>query len=479
MHGPAAVRLLWDVCQVPDYRKTMTESHTRLLGRIHEFLSGPQGMLPTDWLADHVARLDRTDGDIDTLATRIAYIRTWTYVCHRTGWLRDAAHWQERTREVEDRLSDALHERLTQRFVDRRSAVLSRKLGDRTDLFSTVDDKGVVSVEGHAIGKLEGFRFLADIANSTTETRLLRTAAHRSLRPEIARRARDLLAEADSAFHLDDRGIVRWRDAPIARLQAGTGVLTPRLDLLHGDLLEGGARSDVEARLGRWLDAHLHALLRPLHRLGGEGLTGAARGIAFQMQEGLGFLPRSRIAEQLATLGPADRKALRKRAVQIGAHAVFLPPLLKAKASALRALLWAVHHRLDPLPRPLAEGRVSLDVDPELALGYYQAAGYVVFGARAIRVDMVERLAATMMMRARKGPVAVTHELQALVGCSRDAFETVLLGIGFRRTETEAGPAFVPAPQRRKHERRRAPQHGEHSPFAALRDLTPRTKARR
>ena len=474
LRSRAAVRLLWDVCQVPDYRKTMAESHNRLLGQIYDHLSGPAGQLPSDWLGDHVARLDRTDGDIDTLAGRIAHIRTWTYVTHRTGWLRDATHWQERTREVEDRLSDALHERLTQRFVDRRSAALTRKLGDRTDLLSAVDDGGIVSVEGHAIGRLDGFRFKADLADSNAETRLLRTAAQRSLRPEIQTRATQLIAEADTAFSLEPTGIVLWRGAAIARLQAGTTVRTPRLELMHGDLLEGGLRTEVETRLGQWLSAQLGKVLAPLHRLGADGLNGTARGIAFQLQESLGFVPRTRIADQVHALSGVEHKALRARGVQVGAHAVFLPALLKARATTLRSLLWAVHHRIEPLPAPLAAGRVSVEVDRALALGYYEAAGYTVFGTRAIRIDMVERLAATMSSLARQGPVPVTGELQALVGCSKEALETVLLGIGFRRMDTEGGPAFVPAPARRPALRRPPAKRVEHSPFAALQSLSPR-----
>ena len=222
VHGADAVRLLWEVCQIPDYRKTMTESHTRLLGRIHEFLSGPGRMLPTDWLADQIARLDLTDGDIDTLAARIAHIRTWTYVCHRSGWLRDSAHWQQRTREVEDRLSDALHDRLTQRFVDRRSAALTRRLGDTQELQSVIDETGAVRVEGHAIGRLEGFRFVADTTDTTSESRLLRTAAQRSLRTEIRQRARRLAKEPDAAFRLDADGTLRWNTDAVGRLQAWT-----------------------------------------------------------------------------------------------------------------------------------------------------------------------------------------------------------------------------------------------------------------
>lgn len=478
VQGTDAVRLLWDVCQVPDYRKTMTESHTRLLGRLHEFLSGPGRILPTDWLSDQIARLDLTDGDIDTLAARIAHIRTWTYVCHRGGWLHDAAHWQQRTREVEDRLSDALHDRLTQRFVDRRSAALTRKLGDTQDLQSTVEQNGAVRVEGHAIGRLEGFRFVADTADTTSESRLLRTAAQRSLRTEIRQRARRLAKEADAAFRLDADGTLRWQDEAVARLQSGTSAVAPRLALLASDLLEGEPRREVEERLNGWLQSHLARVLGPLDRLANAKLDGAARGIAFQLVEALGSVPRARMQETVQALTGSERGALRQAGVHVGAHAVFMPRMLKAQASATCACLWAVHHRLDPLPAALPEGRVSVDVDPTLPVGYYESAGYLVFGSRAIRADMLERLSGALSRRARKGPVPISAELQALVGLPREAFVDVLLGIGFRRLDTETGPAFVPAPQRRHKQRLPAahpiPRRNEHSPFAALHALNVR-----
>ncbi len=159
-----AVRLLWEVCQIPDFRKMMTDAHTRLLSQIYLHLTGPGGRLPADWVGGQIARLDRTDGDIDTLSARIAHIRTWTYVSHRQDWLVDALHWQERTRTIEDKLSDALHDRLTQRFVDKRGAHLGKRLQDAETLLGGVTPDGEVIVEGHVVGRLDGFRFAPDAA---------------------------------------------------------------------------------------------------------------------------------------------------------------------------------------------------------------------------------------------------------------------------------------------------------------------------
>jgi ATP-dependent RNA helicase SUPV3L1/SUV3 len=178
LRSPQMVRLLWDVCRIPDFRSISEGEHAGLLARIYGFLAD-DGQVPTDWLAKNIARIDKTDGDIDAISKRLAYIRTWTYVAQRKGWVADESHWRDETRAVEDRLSDALHARLTQRFVDRRTSVLMRRLKQKESLVAEVNDKGEVTVEGEFVGRLEGFRFRQDASASPDEARTLRQAAWR------------------------------------------------------------------------------------------------------------------------------------------------------------------------------------------------------------------------------------------------------------------------------------------------------------
>ena len=465
--GRAAVGLLWDVCQIPDYRKTMTESHTRLLGRIYDFLAAPGAVLPTDWMADHIARLDRTDGDIDALAARIAYVRTWTYVSHHADWVRGADHWQQRTREVEDRLSDALHERLTQRFVDRRSAALTRGLGGARALDGVVAQDGEVEVEGHAIGYLRGFRFVADAAGAGTELRLLRTAAQHALRREIRVRAAALVGEPDAAFTLDGAD-VHWRGEVVARLAAGPTPRTPRILLLADDLLEGNVRRRIERRLENWLAMYLRRALAPLLALEAPGLTGTARGIAYQLAEGMGAVPRANLRDLAEALTTADRRALGRRGVRLGAVTIFLPAMLKRGRPALGGLLWALG-RGARLGTGLPPGAVSVAADPDLPVGFYGASGYRLFGSRAVRVDQVERLWLAIRRLARTGPVPAAPELERIAGCKGAAFAEVLLGLGFAAVRTPEGTAFAPV-RARSRAQKPSPDGRvrEHSPFAAL-----------
>ncbi|HEX7970504.1 MAG TPA: disulfide oxidoreductase, partial [Stellaceae bacterium] len=443
---PAAVRLLWEVCQIPDFRKVMSDTHARLLGQIYRHLAGPKERLPIDWVARQVQRLDRMDGDIDTLMTRIAHIRTWTYIAHRPDWLAEATQWQERARAIEDRLSDALHDRITQRFVDRRSAFLVRQLASDKDLLASVSHAGEVKVEGHYVGRLDGFRFVPDALAAGDETKTLLAAANRVLRGEIAARAQRLAAAPDSEFALAAENAVTWRGGAVGRLLPGDTAIQPRVEALPGDFLEGELREGVRRRLAAFLRDALRHGLQPLFRAREAELGGAARGLVFQLGEALGSLPARAVAEQRAALDAADRKALARLGVRFGTEAVYLDSLLKPRAIKLRALLWAVWNGQAPpaVPTGVAEER-----DSAVSEAAYAAMGYRVLGSRVLRIDRVERLAATARRVARQGPFGATPALAALAGCAVDALAAMLPELGYRAMLAENGAVSFHARKRR------------------------------
>ncbi|MGE0152591.1 MAG: helicase-related protein [Reyranellaceae bacterium] len=390
------VRLLWDVCQVPDFRKTMSEEHTRLLAQIYRYLTAAHERLPADWADRQIKRLERFDGDIDTLMSRIAHTRTWTYISHRSGWLDDAAAWQERTRALEDRLSDALHERLMQRFVDRRTALLVRRLKDQEDFMASVDaDNGEVHAEGQFLGRIEGFRFVPDMAASHGDQRAVMSAALRVLRQDMPARLQRYAEAPDAEFSLTPDLRIAWKGGAVARLLPGEDILAPKLEVLPSDLLDGPGRETVRKRAADWLNGlvkkHLGELLQ-----GREGdIAPAARGIMFQLAERLGIMPRQPIEEQLAALDETSRKVLGRLGVRLGIYTVYLPTMLKPAALKVRALLYAVARGLESVPPLPAEGRTSVDLGPGADRDFMAAIGYLPLGSLAIRADMVERLSAS------------------------------------------------------------------------------------
>jgi len=461
----AAVRLLWEVCQIPDFRKVMSDAHGRLLAQIYRHLSGPTERLPMDWVAGHVARLDRTDGDIDALMARIAHVRTWTFIAHRADWLADAAHWQERARAIEDRLSDALHDRITQRFVDRRAAFLVRQLAGAQDLLASVSRTGEVKVEGHYVGRIEGFRFRPDTSATDEAARTLLAAANRVLRTEIAARAGALAAAPLEEFALTAEGRLLWREGVVGQLVAGEHVLQPRVDVLPAEFLDGGHRESVRRRLGDVARALVRVPLEPLFRLAEASLDGAGRGIAFQLAESLGNLPLARVEGQLAVLDKPVRKQLAKLDIRLGTETIYLAPMLNACAAGMAGLLWAIHHGA-ALPVPTLRG-TSLPRDPALPAGLYEAMGYRTLGTRAIRIDRLERLAMAARRLARQGPFAPLPELAQNAGCRKDELPSVLAGLGYRAVVDGSGTRFH---ARRRPAPRKAPtaESMPEGPFAKL-----------
>jgi ATP-dependent RNA helicase SUPV3L1/SUV3 len=423
---PESVRLLWEVCQVPDFQGVVTEGHTHLLSRVFRFLGAPAGRIPEDFLASHVRDIDRTDGDVETLLGRIAAIRTWTYISHRASWVPDARFWQERTRAVEDRLSDVLHERLTQEFVDRPGTVIARH--DPSELVTSLGADGEVLVQGLRAGVLEGFRFRPD-REVRESSRGLLAAANRALRDLVRERVEALEREEDSGFALGPGAELQWRGAGVARLVAGESALSPQVEVLASDLLDPPLRERVRRRLAAWLEADVRAVLGPLFALRDGAPAGAARGLAFALAEGLGAVARRTVARQVAALTPDDRRELSRLGVTTGRLAVFLPALLRPGAMRLRARLFSIREGRPAEAGP--DGPPSVPSDPQQPGAFYLACGYLPAGPRAVRLDRLERAAAVVSRLSREGPFVPPRELPSILGCPPDEVPALLTAIGY------------------------------------------------
>jgi ATP-dependent RNA helicase SUPV3L1/SUV3 len=467
------VRLLWDSCQIPDFRKGLGDAHVNLVGRIFRHLRR-EGRLPTDWVAGQVAKLDSVQGDLETLMERLARIRTWTYIAHRPAWLADAAHWQDRAREVEDHLSDALHERLIQRFVDRRAAALARARHQGSEFMASVNARGDVLIEGERAGRLDGFNFVADAEIREGVGRDLLAAANKALRRDVGERVRRFVAAANEEFSLDEKGLIRWHTQPVGRLVAGDEPLKPRVETLPADLLEPQHRDAVRRRMQDWLDRHLAQALAPLFALRDAPLSGAARGLAYAVSANLGCAPRRAVASQVDGLAKTDRPLLAQLGLHIGAAAVFVPALKSHDTAALRALLWACAHGHD-LARAAAGVPCARSVPrsgADLPAGFYAACLYVPAGPLYVRADRLEGLAGRLRGLAKRGPFAATPDLAAQIGAGPADIAGVLAALGYR---SMPGMVFVPRPagrHRRADDAERAGRTGNtDSPFAGLGQL--------
>jgi ATP-dependent RNA helicase SUPV3L1/SUV3 len=474
--GRRRIRMLWDACQIPDFRKLADDTHAKLCARVFGHVA-TDTHLPTDWLAAQIAGLDRADGDIDTLMQRLSGVRVWSYIAARSDWVKDTIHWQARAREVEDKLSDALHESLTTRFVDRRSAMLMRRLdeADGKELLSAVTRRGEVVVEGHDVGHIEGFGFVPDPLAVGDEKKLVLRAARRALRDEMPRRVGVLETAADDAFALTADHQLTWDRVPVAKLVRGTVPLRPRVQVLDSEFLDGSERERVRRRLQSWLDDRIRTDLAPL--FAAEALAQShppLRGPMHRLMESLGLIPG--LDEE--TLSEDVRPQLRALGVRPGRFALFMPALMKARSAEMRMRLWALYQGVQ-VPALPAMALVSVPAhQPGWPAGFAAMAGWVEAGPILLRLDIAEKIAGELGYRSRRGPAALPSGLASRFAIKPDMLPAVLRQLGFRVLPAAAlGPDQVgpPAPAMLMPLRRRrpmveavAPLRAAGGPFAAL-----------
>jgi ATP-dependent RNA helicase SUPV3L1/SUV3 len=471
VRGPDDVRRLWEACQLPDFRKLSKDEHVQLALRIANYIIAPKGRVPSQWIGAEIDKLDRTAGDLDALHTRLAHIRTWTYAASRADWLEDADDWRMKTREVEDKLSDALHEALTQRFIDRRTSALLKGLKREDALLAGISEEGEVTVEGHFVGRLEGLEFRPDPrASSDLEGRAVRNAAVRALRPEVSRRLARIAQAADEDISLGRDGRVHVDSAAVAKLAQGAPVLKPRLELIGGEQASELERNAARERLELWLAQLVARDLRPLLALENAWREGRlppdARGLAFRLIENAGALDRA--GEDLDHMSEQAHSALQRHGVRLGRHTIFMPALVKPRAAHTLALLW---HAAHPGPHAVflaRPGALSVPLELRRSWGECAAAGYRACGRIAVRLDLVERLADALEANAVQNDAALAR----IIGRPARDLGRVLGALGYRRASDEGGVL---------HWRRDAPRATRKKPapaenaFSALANLLPAT----
>jgi ATP-dependent RNA helicase SUPV3L1/SUV3 len=483
---PAHVRRLWDLCTLPDFRKHGPDAHLRLVQAFVEKLIEPTARIKDEWMFEQVERLDRTEGDIEQIQQRLADIRTWTYAANRSDWLENAATWVGRTREIEDKLSDALHQALMNRFVDRRTSALLKTLNSEEDAPAEIGAAGEVIIGGHKVGSLAGLVFTPDATGESLAGRALRNAAVKALKSIIERRLLAIAHAEDEDLSFDtETTTIAHEGAAVAKLVAGSDWRKPNVELIGARDADADSRELAHARLEAWFAAHSKSQLAALHDLAaaldGDTLRGAARGAAYQLLETGAAIDRraATAARPAPTLSPEDRAMLNAAGVKSGRVAAWLPGLLKPSAAKLALALRALHANLPKRPAPTQSSFALTDPWPEAMLW---TAGYLRLGPRAVRADMAERLIFSLS-QVRRGSetsaFAVPPELAAQIGCPIADFPAILRSLGLKPAEKDKETGAVKlwrfAAQRKPEERKPVPNAPPPppptGPFAVLAEL--------
>ncbi len=486
---PSQISLLWDIAQIPDFRKTLPAEHAQLIADIFEFISNHDS-IPDEWMNTQISHCERTDGDFDTLAGRIAHIRSCTFIANRETWLSDPAHWQARARSVEDKLSDALHQRLTQKFVDRKSALLMRMMRDQDVIEIAVNEQQELSFGGAYLGRIEGLRLHRD-------PRIKKTIGSQQVKQALEQKAAQLLhqyvqtiiTDKDEALSFDPQGHILWRKAHIARIKIGKATLdylTPTIELDADPCIRGDLRGQLQRHLQDYMRQICREKLAPLFGLKqANGLSPQARGLAFRLLEAGGNLPRHEVADILKVLDQPQRNPLRKLGVRFGAYNVFMPALLKPAAAQYLALSWMCMSAQKPDPAFL---NLSLQGLTSAKRGHFAAAlyrriGYFSLDERIIRMDILERLDELLRKnRQADGQYGLTVDMLSILGCNPEELTECLKRLGYKSSTAHADPMqslwrakarkykfHRPISNKRNQQKQKAPP--KDSPFAALMQL--------
>ncbi len=421
--------LLWDICQIPDFGNVFSERHIKLLEQLYHILK--DGKIEDDWLESQISPLSRLDGEIDTLINRISNIRTWTYITNKTSWIKDSILWQYETKKVENKLSDELHERLTKRFVDKKIAILSKKMNEKADLEAIIKFDGKVLVEGQEVGNLRNFDFIPEISSDEYSTKIL-TAARKALPKELDKKVNEFVNSSEEALKLDNEGNILWMESSIGRLSKGDTIYTPKIILKHFDMLSLEQRNKIKKKCEKSISEIINKTLASCLRLKNLNkiendkdekvieISSKVKAINFHVFEGLGHTSVKNIPFQIQKINENDRLTIAKLGIRLGVNLIYLPIFLKPKIIKLKAILWSIYNDkffVDHLPE---EGRVNCQINKNIKEDFYFFIGFIPCGNIGLRLDIFERLLALVRKEGKKEKFKITEEMLSIAGSNKD-----------------------------------------------------------
>jgi len=437
------IQTLWETSQIPDFRNISEGEHSKIISLIFKELC-LYNKLSDEWLSSHIKSFDKYYGDINSLMMRLSGIRTWTYVSQKEKWLDNPVLWQKKTREIEDKLSDALHNSLTERFVEKTSSKLRIKYKDKKDILSGINEKGDISVEGEYFGKIHGFKLIIEKSYSEQYLKQIRPAIFKSVELEMKKKSLKILSSEFDTFTLNSDLFIYFNNEKIAGLKPGNNPLNPKINIICDEYLDSNIKKKLENKFFEWIQDYIKFNLKEILSLENtDNLSPGAKGIAFRLLEELGLIRRNKIENEIKILDQKSRQELRKMGVKIGKFSIFFPATVKPKATELLISLWInfseknynqndIKLIRENLPKP---GITSCALNPNISHEIYKLLGYLIIGKMVIRADIIERLDKIIYNEIDKDSkdksFLVNDEMISLLGCSRENMKLIIKDLGF------------------------------------------------
>ena len=469
-HSKDFTKTLWECCQIPDFSKKTYGNHIDVVKKIFEFLTSKSGKVTNDYMKKQLEHLDKYNGNIDTLTNRISNVRTWSYVANKKNWTNNSDYWGERTKHIEDKLSDKLHEELTRSFIDKRISILSRNLKQDITLATEIKNENEVIIDGQYVGRLNGMKLDLDLklGSLKTDIKSLKKAARQAIAPELTRRVNKIIKS--EVFKLNDDHKIYWMDNPIAYISRGKNYLNPKLELLVDEAIDFESKEKLKANLEKRLYEHISSELSNLVNLAeAQFKNNYTRALCYQLFENNGVMKREIVHQMIKNISREDKLNLRKAGVKIGRYHIFLPRMLKPNAVDLRVKLWKLYFPEDKkyiIPKP---GLNFLKNETKKNNKFLLICGFENFDKFYIRVDILERLFLKIIENSKNGSFKIDSDMINLIGCSKENFFKLLELMEYKSKKNKKEEFFIYKPKLTKNKKLK--KISKNSPFEKLSEL--------
>ena len=466
------LNLLWECCQIPDFVKKTYGNHYAVIQDVFKFLSEKKGKITNEFMRLQLMKLDKLEGNVDSLSNRIANVRTWSYVSNKNNWIENQEHWIEKTKLLEDRLSDRLHEELTKTFIDKRASILARGLKQDMEFKTEILENNDVKIDDQFIGKINGLKLELDLKKGAlkTDIRSLKKAARQSIGPELEKRVQNIIDTG--LIELNEDFKIYWRTFAIAKLTAGNDYLNPGFELIVDDILVHDQRQKLIIFIKRWIKNKIDKVLKSLIDLKNlKEKNSSIKALAYQLYENNGVLKRENVSEYLKNLGQNDRKILRELGVRFGRYHIFLHKLIKPEPVTIRTLLWKNYHLKYFKLKPPTFGLNFIDDTNNRNKNFMLLCGFEKFDNFFVRIDILERLFMQIINSgSEKKEIKLIPEMLNLLGCSKENFKKLIKKMNYEIIDKDEDMFLKYSPQK-NFKKSFNKKNNKENPFEVLKNL--------
>ena len=429
------LKLLWECCQIPDFEKKAYGQHINIVETVFKFLSLKKKRIPNDYMKMQLIGLEKQHGNIDVLANRISNVRTWSYVANKKNWVENGDYWIQLTKNIEDTLSDRLHEELTKSFIDKKISILARGLKQDIILKTEVSEDHKILIDKQYLGKLKGLQFIIDFTSKNLDVDLksIKKAARKGVEEELIKRVKNIIKEKNLSINFDNKII--WQDNPIAKIKKGENYLIPELEIVADDSLPLEEKRELDQFLKSWIESHINEVLGDLINLTKIKIENQyLRALAYQLYENNGVLKREKIDDIIKLISKEERKKLWGMGIKIGRYHVFLPKMLKPKAVALRTTLWKIYNNISPKLN-IPKFGLNFVVNENFNEKFLLLCGFERFQDYFVRIDILEKLFISIIAATVDKKFKISAEMMNLLGCTKENFLNLMKLMSYYKTK--------------------------------------------